>query len=334
MSGIVFTEGSGLNDSIFGKSQAPIKMFLEKRSEAFEEQSVIKELFMMENSRNFAEKFTAMTGMNGFSPVGENGEYPKDSMEESFSKTLEHMTWKDQFDISREAVDDSKLMDMKQQPASFIAGYHRTREMFGAALFGGALSRSKSVKFRGRTFDCSSADGRALFDVEHPSKLNKTKQSNCFADEFSNDALAAAETAMQNFMGDNDEILNLAPDTILIPNLYQLKKDVFAAIGADKDPATANNGFNYNFGRWTVIVWPYLNQFITKGKAPWIIGDSTYNKESGGAIWLDRVKLEITSKIADNDANVWKGYSRYIAGFNNWRAWLGCGIDEGTSLLG
>ncbi len=331
---IVFTQGSGLNDSIFGASQAPIKMFLEKKSESFEEKSVIKDLFLMENSRNFGEKFVAMTGMNGFSPVGENGEYPKDGMEESFSKMLEHMTWKDEFEISREAVDDAKLMDMKKQPAAFIAGYHRTREMFGAALFGGALSRNKSVMFRGKSFDCSAADNKALFDTEHPSKLNKTKQSNCFSDVFSNDALAAAETAMQNFKGDNDEILNLSPDTIVIPNLYQLKKDVFAAIGADRDPATANNGFNYNFGRWTVIIWPYLNQFIEKGKAPWIIGDSTYNTENGGAVWLDRVKLEVKSEIAGNDANVWKGYSRFIAGFNDWRAFAGGGIAEGTALLG
>ena len=41
MAGITFTEGSGLQDSIFGKSQAPIRMFLEKRGEAFEQKSVL-----------------------------------------------------------------------------------------------------------------------------------------------------------------------------------------------------------------------------------------------------------------------------------------------------
>ena len=56
MAGITFTEGSGLQDSIFGKSQAPIRMFLEKRGEAFEQQSMLKELFNMENSNKWAEK--------------------------------------------------------------------------------------------------------------------------------------------------------------------------------------------------------------------------------------------------------------------------------------
>mgnify|MGYP001085090426 CR=1 FL=1 len=34
---IVFSEGSGLNDSVYGKCQAPIRMFLEQRGEQFEE---------------------------------------------------------------------------------------------------------------------------------------------------------------------------------------------------------------------------------------------------------------------------------------------------------
>ena len=52
MANITFLEGSGLNDSIFGKSQEPIKMFIEKRGEAFEQASMIKELFLMVSSNN------------------------------------------------------------------------------------------------------------------------------------------------------------------------------------------------------------------------------------------------------------------------------------------
>ena len=94
---------------------------------------------------------------------------------------------------------------------------------------------------------------------------------------------------MQVFRGDNDEILDVSPDTILIPDIASLKNDVFAAIGSDKDPATSNNAFNYQFGRWTVICWPYLNQFITAGTAPWVLLDSKYNQEYGGAVWNDRI---------------------------------------------
>ena len=74
-----------------------------------------------------------MTAMDGFQPVGENGDYPVDGMQEGFAKFLEHMTWKNSFSLSREIVEDAKLMDLKKQPAGFITSYYRTREKFGAA---------------------------------------------------------------------------------------------------------------------------------------------------------------------------------------------------------
>lgn len=334
MANIVFTEGAGLQDSIFGKSQAPIRMFIEKRGESFEQQSMLKELFSMGSSKHWGEKFTTMTAMDGFQPVGENGEYPVDGMQEGFDKFLEHMTWKNSFSLSREMVEDAKLMDLKKQPAAFTTSYYRTREKFGAALLGAALSGKGKASFSGRTFDARTADGKNLFDKEHPAKVKGDKQSNLFADAFSNDALGALESAMQDFRGDNNEVLDVAPDTIVIPNQYELKKDVFAAIGADKDPATANNGFNYQFGRWNVIVWPYLNQYLAPGSSPWMLLDSRYNEEYGGAVWLDRTPLEVRSRIDEgNDANVWQGYARFIAGFNDWRFAAVGGVAGGTALI-
>ena len=170
MAGITFTEGSGLQDSIYGKCQEPIKLFLEKRGEAFEQASMIKELFCVSPSKNFGEKFTSMTAMEGFQPVGENGAYPVDGMQESFSKFIENMTWKDSFSLSREIVEDGKLMDLRKKPAGFITGYHRTRERFGAALFGAAIGGKKAVTFSGKEFSCTAADGKCLFDKAHPSK--------------------------------------------------------------------------------------------------------------------------------------------------------------------
>lgn len=333
MANITFTEGSGLNDSIFGKSQEPIKMFIEKRGEAFEQASMIKELFLMVSSNNWAEKYTTMTAMQGFQPVGENGNYPVDGMKEGFAKTIENMTWKDSFSLSREMIDDGKLMDLKKQPAAFTAGYYRTRERFGAALLAGAARSTATVKFGDKAFSTIGADGKGLFAKDHPSKLGKKAQSNQFSDAFSNEALAAMESAMQDFRGDAGEVLDVVPQTILIPNDYKLKMDVFAAIGADKDPDTSNNGFNFNFGRWNVIIWPYLNEFLAAGLKPWILMDGRYNQENGCAIWQDRVNLEVRSELAGNDANVWKGYARFSAGFNDWRGFAIGGISGGTQLV-
>ena len=333
MAGIIFSQGSGVNDSVFGKSQEPIKMFLENKVEAFENESALKNVFLMDKSNSFAEKLTSMTAMNGFNPVGEGAAYPKDEMQESYDKVLQNVEWKDSFPITQTMVEDAKTLDLRKKPTAFINGYNRTREMFGAALLGGSINGT-SVTFRGRNFDCTGADKVSLFAANHPSILGKAAQANKFTDAFSDDALNKAECVMQDFRGDNGEILAVSPNTIIIPNDPTLKKNVFAAIGADKDPDTANNGFNYQFGRWRVIIWAYLNQYLdlTTNK-PWILADTQYNEEVGGAVWFDRIPLSVKSYVDENtDNNIWKGRSRFIAGFNDWRAFLVAGCESGSTL--
>lgn len=330
---IVFSEGSGLNDSVYGKCQAPIRMFLEQRGEQFEQQSVLKDLFKMGTSDNFGDLMTSVTAMGGFQPVGENGAYPTDGMQEGFQKMLIYETWKDSFAVSQEMIEDGKLMDMKKQPAAFMTGYNRTRELFGAAIYANAMSGKEKMKFRGKTFDLTGADGVTVFNKAHKPKVSGGTQSNLFSDEFSVDALGRAESAMHLFKGDDDNILDVAPTTIVIPEDADMKKAVFAAIGADKDPVTSNNAFNYHFGRWTVICWSYLNQYLAKGVRPWMLLDPAYNENYGGATWNDRVKLAVRSSIDENtDANVWRGRSRFNACFNDWRFACVGGITGGTEL--
>ena len=330
---IIFSESSNLNNSVYGNCQAPIKMFLEKRGEEFEQNSVLKNLFLTGSTKNYGDVMTTLTAMSGFEPVGENGAYPLDGMQEGYQKFLKYQTWKDSFSVSKEMIEDGKLLDMRKQPAAFMTSYKRTRELFGAALYGAAMMGNGSVTFKGVKFDLTGADGSNLFAKEHVPKVSGDKQCNCFKDAFSVDALGKLETKMHLFRGDNDEILDVAPDTILIPENADLKKAVFAAIGADKDPVSANNAFNYQYGRWNVIVWPYLNHYITNGVSPWVLLDSKYNETYGGAVWNDRIQLEARSTIDENtDANVWRGRSRFNACFNDWRFAAIGGIAAGNSL--
>ena len=332
---IVFSEGSGLANTIYGNCQAPIRMFLEQRSEAFDQNSLLKDLFLMGTSENYGDLLATMTAMEGFQPVGENGAYPSDSMQEGFQKMIVYETWKNSFQITQEMIEDAKIMDMRKQPAAFMTSYERTRELFGAAIYAGWMGKKTRIKYRGKEFDISGADGKCIVATDHPAKVKGAVQSNCFSDELSEDALGRAETAMQNFRGDNNEILDVAPTTILIPNDADMKKKVFAIIGADKEPTTANNAFNYQYGRWSVMIWPYLNQYLADDAKPWALLDPTYNVNYGGAVWNDRVPLTVSSKVDDNtDANVWRGRSRFNATGNDWRFICVGGIAGGTSLAG
>ena len=46
---------------------------------------------------------------------------------------------------------------------------------------------------------------------------------------------------MQSFTDDDGHLLNVTPDTILIPNVGELKRAVLAAVGSELDPETSNN---------------------------------------------------------------------------------------------
>ena len=335
MPGISITEVSGVADSIYGKIQAPLRLFITKRGEAYEQESMLPHLFAVSKSNKFGEMSSGLTAMDDFEPVGENGTYPVTDFRESFRKLIVHDTWKQSFSISREMVDDATVMNLRERPENFVASYYRTRERFGAQLYAAGITGDTSITVKGRVYDVTTADGEALFSTEHPSAIDaRFTQSNQFSDAFSAKALGAMETAMQNFMGDNGEVLDVTPDTILIPNLYALKEAVFSAIGADKDPATSNNAFNYLFGRWNVIVWPYLNKYITAGTSPWVLLDSGYIKAHGAAPWYNRTDLEVKSSIDEgNDANKWRGYSRWGAGFVDWRFAAVGGVTGGDTLV-
>lgn len=326
---------SGAAKSIYGDSQFPIKSYIEKKGEGFEQESVLKRLFRMDKSKNFAEKFSGDTAMGDFEPVGEGGAYPSNGFEEGFSKMLEHETWKSQFSITREMVDDAKIYSMKRKASSFMTAHDRTREKFGRMIYAGALAGT-DVQIGAKTFNCCGADGKKLFAADHPAKVKGAAQSNLFKDAFSVTTLGTAESRMQNLCGDNQELLSVSPDTIWIPNDAALKNTVFAAIGADKDPATANNAFNYQYGRWNVIVDPYLTVALKQlgiPYAPWFLLDSKFIQEQDGAVWLDRKKLEIRSEVdTTNDNNVWKGYSRFCAGFVDWRFILAGGVTGAGAL--
>lgn len=332
MAGLIISKAAGLNDSIYGKSADPIIMHIEKKVEAWEDAAIGKKLFKNMKSKNYGEKITSMTAFGEFEDVGEGGAYPLDDVQEGYSKFLEHLTFKNSFVVTKEMIEDQKIETSKGRASNFINGYYRTKERFAAGLFAGATDTTATIS--GKAYGTTAADGLALFSTAHTSKTGGTaNQSNCFADVFSADALAYAEAAMQNFKDDNGNILNVTPDTLLIPNLAALKKLVFATIGADKDPATANNAYNYLFGRWNVIVWSELSN-IWGAAANWILMDSKYNQELAGAVWYDRVPFSMRTWIDDNtDNNIWGGRARFSAGFNDWRFACIGGITDATALV-
>ena len=336
MSGFVTVSiGSGLVDPIFGKCQVPLASYIEKLGEAFERESLLKYLFHFENSRHWAEQHSSETAMDDFVPVGEGGEYPRTGFESGYDRIIENMTFKQSFSVTQELVEDAQLGEMKRRARKLITAYGRTREKFGRALYAGGIYGT-TVSFGGKSFACNSADGLALFHKEHVNKVNGKKQCNLYKGNFTATLLGKIETEMQQITGDNGELLSVSPDTILIPNDAALKDAVFSAIGADKEPTTSNNAYNHQFGRWNVIIDPYLTQALAamgKTDKPFILLDSKFLETGDGAIFQERKKLDVKSVVdQNNDNNSWRGRARFGAGFVDWRFAAAGNISTGKDL--
>ncbi len=333
MANVIFSEASGVNGSVFGNVQTPIKAMIMEYAEDFEKNSMIGRLCAEVQSTNFAELYGGLSSMSDWEAVGENGERPTNGFLTGFEKEIRNVTWKSMFSISREMIDDSKILDMESAAQKFTTSYYRTRENLLAQLYGAAMNGDASFKLGREAFSTKTADGEKLFSKVHKMKNGGT-QSNMFADAISSDAILYMESRMQNMRDDNGNTLDICPDTILIPNDPAAKKAVFAAIGADQNPdVAASNAYNYNYGRWNVIVWNRLNRFIGAGKTPWCILDSAYLQNYRAAAFQNRVGLEVRSEVASNDANVWNGYSRFSAGFVDYRFIAGGGMTGGDTLI-
>lgn len=335
MADITFNLDSGLADPVFGKWQHPIKKVIEDRAKAWEKKSLISTLFDVQTSDHYGETIMDQTGMDSWDPVAEGGEVPMTGTQIGDKKFVEHVTFQKGFALTRKAIDDAQFGNLRKQPVAFTNGYYKGREELAGALFRGALLQESTVKYKNWTFDTTAGDGLPLFHKAHKSALksNKTTQCNAFTDPFSMDALDALETEMQNFADHNGDLLTIQPTHIVIPNDAELKRTVFAVVGADQDPDGVGNGFNYQYGRWTVVVDPWLNGLLKLGLKPWFLLDYDYNHDNSGAVWFDRVKMQINSHIEKNLVNEWIGYARYSAGFFDWRCFGAGGLKTGNTLL-
>ena len=323
------------NASLYGASQEPIAMVMEETAEAMDRISVANLIFNKMDSDGFALALTGVTSLGDFEDVGEAGAYPENGFQEGFKKVIYPHEWKNSFSITQTMREDNKILDMKNLGRGLIKSSKRTREKFFAALLGGAY-QGNTVSFAGKNYDVTAEDGKSLFNKEHISKTDKKLiQSNMFAGDLTAANLSKIETQMQNFCDDNGNLLDIAPDTIIIPNISALKDAAFEAVASEKSPNTSTNAMNYQFGRWNIIVWNYLNRFIVSknGAMPYIVMDSNYNEEALGAVANERVALKVKSYIDNkNDNNVWSGRERYSGGFKAWRAFAIGGITDGTAL--
>jgi len=333
---MIFLKGSGLNDDVFKGSQAPIKKFLlDSEATAMKEHRVMEEIFNVMSVNEWATKFTSMTGKGLFEDTGENGAYPITDQQQGYSKIIEDTTWKQSFKVSKEMIEDGKMLDIRREAANFVASYYRTRSQYAAAMLNAGASTT--FTFGSKTYDNTCQDSLALFSTAHTYKVASGTWANYFNAGFSYDNLCRVEELMQKFKNDDGEYMDIQPDTIIIPNNARIKRQVADAIWTqgDQRPGTSDHSYNYQCGRWNVITWNYLSNpsGITTGYDCWYLMDSRYNQLCNGLVFCDRLPLETKSWVDENtDCNFWGGRARFAANPVDPRAIVLCAAGLGSSI--
>lgn len=331
---VIMSEASGRLKALYGNIQDPLASYIEHKAEAIEaEESVCFKVFDKRKSVHYAEDYRSETEMEDMQAVGENGAYPVTGYEEGYNKAIRNTTYKNSFGVSREMMDDNLLTSLGKKPDKLLRSYYRGRCRELAAAIGHALQGNTTYTINGWTHSTVGADGKCVFATDHAPKVTGENQCNVWTNAFSEQALWDGITKMQNLKDEDGNTLNIQPDTIIIPNCNAAQKlAIIKAVTSVQEAASANNASNPIFGKLEIITWGYLNDYLGSLTAPWILFDSKYNKENDGNIYQDRVELEITSEMGNNDENLWKAYARYGYGFVDFRQMMAFGVARGNTM--
>jgi hypothetical protein len=144
--GVIFNIEESVKNSGFNILQEPIKMILDNEVEAFEKQSIIPEFFVMKTTDRYLEEYRSSTSMDGFKPTEDMEVANISDFEESYFQQFTTQTWTNSFVISKQTLEDNKLMNIDASAMGFIKSYGRTRELYAVAMIGIALGAANANK--------------------------------------------------------------------------------------------------------------------------------------------------------------------------------------------
>lgn len=299
----------------------------------------VKNVFIAQKSDRFGEKIGSVTTLGNFKPMTADGaNAPKVDIISGPTKTLIHTTFKEQFRITREAKEDAEIDMMQAKARGMVQAYKRTRAAFASKALTAnaeAASTQTTFSFEGVSgFDCASADGKAVFAVDHPLVVDDSvTQSNIFTNAFGSDTkmLNILANYGKNFLNNSGHVMGYDFDTIIIPsNAPRLQDTVLAVIRSELKVGSDYNDVNTQKGLWKLVIDPSWQ--VSAGAEPFILMSSQANKELLGNKLYDRVTLDVTAHVnEDTDDMIWNGYARWSVGFPSWQHVIMGGAAHGST---
>ncbi len=322
---ILYSKQITANEPMYGKFLHPIKALIEEESNSWRKKhTVLKALFNIEESHKYSETIIGQSTFSTFKSKDEGKVAEYDTVQKTFDKNIEHISFGKTFAVTREMADDSQIgisSNIKKATKNFVSAYYRTQNALACKAL--AAATAGSTTFNNATVDLTTGDDLALFHKAHTYSLSANSgktQSNYFnvsGTETIEEVLNALTNKIRNFKDENGECLSYVADTVIIPcNRPALETKVKAACGSERTTGTGNNDINVQYGNWTIVVlegWETTEDEI-------MVMSSEANAELSGNMFFNRVKLDIRNHIDDESRNfLWNGYCRFGVGFGTWK---------------
>lgn len=330
---VVFSKLSGKNDSLYKAVEGVLTEIISDVDNASSnDDQVLVAMFNVKKSKKFGERTGGMTEFGNFDIVDEGGIAPQDELQEGYAKLIQHLAFSKGFTVTREMIDDGRLDDAKIIAKNYMKAYKRSKLEFATKCL---VTEGASFIYGSRTLDKTTGDAKGLFATDHPGKkAGVAAQSNAFTNAIGTDVVMLNRLANigRNFKNESGIINGYTFDTVVIPgNVPALEELLNRIIGTAGVVGSANNDINTQKGKWRLVVnhrWE-----AAAGTAPYMLMSSEANEALQGSVFYNRVDLDIANEIDLKTRNLdWSGYTRFSAGFFNWRHIILGGATSGTTL--
>ena len=330
---VTFSKHGGLNDEAWKTIDTELSMVIQDTdTEKNKDDELVKALYNVKTSKKFGEKQGSMTEFGNFVEVAEGDNAVQDDVQMGFSKLIEHTQFIKGFTCTREAKDDGEIDMMKIAAANFVRAYKRSRAQFASDCL---VAEGATFTYGGKSYDKTTGDGKGLFATDHPGKkTGVATQSNVFTNAFGENAtmLYTLANKGRNFKNQSGNVMGYTFDTIVIPgNAPALEDLIKRLLHSEQIVGSANNDINTQKDGWKLIVDHRWEN--TQAKVPYVLISSEALRELNAGVFYDRVPLDVANEVDLNSRNLkWSGYTRFSAGFYDWRAFILGGAQVGTTI--
>jgi hypothetical protein len=266
--------------------------------------SKLATLFNVQTSQRAYEQISGVgaLGTEAWDTYRKTGKVGQADFSQGYKTTFTHQQYPLEVPIERTLYEDSNWPEIKNIAKKMGDSGSLKRELDAASVFNNAFSS-----------DFVGGDGVSLCSNAHPHSPRKASvtQDNSFAYALTKDNVKIVREAMMGFTDDNNNPVDVVPNTLLVP--IGLEDAALEIAKSPYDPDSANNKINTQAGRWNVIVWHHLTD-----QNAWFMIDSVLMADS--LFWFDRNPLSINPKVEDKTiVATWIAYMRYVMGWGDWR---------------